>query len=69
MNRAVATASKLPAFLIPCPQCGGRMTIRLVKPDMFAEGVDDIIHGCNGCGAELTRSVKRASQRKSEARG
>jgi hypothetical protein len=28
-----------------------------------------LIHRCNGCGAELTRSVKRARQRKRELRG
>jgi hypothetical protein len=60
MNRALATASKLPAFLIPCPLCGGRMAIRLVTPTIFADDVDDITHSCNGCGAELTRTVKRA---------
>jgi predicted RNA-binding Zn-ribbon protein involved in translation (DUF1610 family) len=62
MNSAIAAASKLPAFLIPCPQCGGRMAIKLIAPVMFAEDVDDITHRCNGCGAELTRSVKRADR-------
>jgi hypothetical protein len=62
MNRAIATASNLPAFLIPCPTCAGRMKVKLVMPAMFAEGVDDVTHRCDGCGAELTRSVKRSDR-------
>jgi len=45
------------------------MAIRLVKPAMLAEDVDDITHRCHGCGAELTRSVKRDSRRSNAARG
>jgi hypothetical protein len=67
MNRAIASESRLPALLIPCAQCGGRMAIRLIKPAMFADDVEDIIHRCDGCGAELTRSVKRLSHGKSRA--
>jgi hypothetical protein len=39
------------------------MAITRVKPAIFADDVDDITHCCNGCGAELTRSVERATQR------
>jgi C4-type Zn-finger protein len=58
MNRQLAGHSKLPAFLIPCPGCGGRMAIRLIKPAPYASDVEDITHRCDGCGAELTRTVK-----------
>jgi len=60
MSPSAVAASNLPAFIIPCPQCGGRMVVRLVAPAMFADDIDDITHRCEGCGAELTRSVKRA---------
>jgi hypothetical protein len=69
MNRAAIAASSLPGFLIPCPACAGRMKIKLIRPAMFAEDVDDVTHRCDGCGAELTRSIRRAKPGEEAPRG
>jgi DNA-directed RNA polymerase subunit RPC12/RpoP len=44
----------------PCPTCERRMTVKQVTPVLFASGLDDVIYGCEKCGAEVKRTVKRA---------
>jgi DNA-directed RNA polymerase subunit RPC12/RpoP len=43
-----------------CPKCQRRMTIKQVAPVLFAPNVDDVVYGCEDCGTEIKRSVKRA---------
>ena len=43
-----------------CPQCQRRMTVKQVSPVLFASGLDDVVYGCEGCGTEAKRTVKRA---------
>lgn len=43
-----------------CPQCQGRMTLKQVSPVLFASSFDDVVFGCNHCGTETKRTVKRA---------
>ena len=43
-----------------CPQCERRMTIKQVAPVLFASNLDDVIYGCEKCGTEAKRTVKRA---------
>ena len=42
-----------------CPTCQRRMTVKQVTPVLFASGMDDMIFGCEGCGTEAKRTVKR----------
>jgi hypothetical protein len=43
-----------------CPKCTRRMTVKQVSPVLFAATVDDVIYGCEDCGTEVKRTVKRA---------
>ena len=43
-----------------CPQCQSLMTVQQVSPALFASDIDDIVYGCEGCGTEAQRTVKRA---------
>ena len=43
----------------PCPKCSRPMTVKQITPVLFASTVDDIIFGCDECGTELKRTVKR----------
>lgn len=42
-----------------CPQCQRRMTVRQISPVLFASELDDVVYGCDGCGAVAKRTVKR----------
>jgi predicted RNA-binding Zn-ribbon protein involved in translation (DUF1610 family) len=57
MNRRTV-ASHLPSFILPCPYCGRRMSIKTVE--RFAAEWDDVTHACIQCGTELVRTVRRA---------
>ena len=43
----------------PCPTCDRRMVVRQVAPVLFASGLDDVIYGCEKCGTEAQRTIKR----------
>jgi RNase P subunit RPR2 len=43
-----------------CPQCDRPMKVKHVMPVLFASKVDDIVYGCDDCGTEAKRTVKRA---------
>jgi predicted RNA-binding Zn-ribbon protein involved in translation (DUF1610 family) len=58
MNRRTI-ASHLPSFILPCPYCGRRMSIKAVE--RFAAEWDDVTHACTQCGTELVRTVRRAT--------
>jgi predicted RNA-binding Zn-ribbon protein involved in translation (DUF1610 family) len=50
--------SHLPSFLLPCPNCGSRMTITAVAPARLANGaisndLEDVTHTCVQCGTVL----------------
>ena len=36
------------------------MTVKQVAPVLFASNLDDVIYGCEKCGTEAKRTVKRA---------
>jgi hypothetical protein len=42
-----------------CPQCQRRMMLKQVSPVLFASDFDDMVFGCDHCGTEAKRSVKR----------
>jgi RNase P subunit RPR2 len=42
-----------------CPQCQRKMTVKQVSPVLFASGVDDVVYGCEDCGTEAKRTIKR----------
>ena len=43
----------------PCPTCERRMAVKQVAPVLFASELDDVIYGCEKCGIEVKRTVKR----------
>ena len=36
------------------------MTVKQVTPVLFASGMDDVVYGCEDCGTEAKRTVKRS---------
>jgi transcription elongation factor Elf1 len=43
-----------------CPNCRRRMTVKQVAPLLFASVLDDVVFGCDECGTETKRTVKRS---------
>lgn len=43
-----------------CPACQRQMEAKRVVPVLFASGLDDVFYGCEPCGTEAKRTVKRA---------
>ena len=43
----------------PCPTCERRMVVRQVMPVLFASGLDDVVYGCEKCGTDAKRTIKR----------
>jgi hypothetical protein len=52
-------ASYLPSFILPCPYCGRRMSVKAAEPTRFAAQFEDVTHACSQCGTELVRTVQR----------
>jgi hypothetical protein len=52
--------SALPSIIIPCPHCLLRMSLRSLRRNNDAELRDEVF-ACDGCGAELVRTVFNAS--------
>ena len=50
---------KGPADPPECPQCNRGMTVKQVTPVLFASELDDVTYGCEKCGTETKRTVKR----------
>jgi hypothetical protein len=42
-----------------CLRCNRPMAMRQVSPVLFAPDVDDVTYGCEECGTQAKRSVKR----------
>ena len=42
-----------------CPACGQRTVLRQVAAGLFASGLDEVIYGCEKCGTEVKRTIKR----------
>jgi hypothetical protein len=36
------------------------MVVRQVMPVLFASGLDEVVYGCEKCGTEAKRTIKRA---------
>ena len=51
---------KRPPTIPICPQCQGMMVVKQVAPVLFASNLDDVVYGCEKCGTEAKRTVKRA---------
>lgn len=60
MNRRITTPATRPNSVVPCPCCGSRMLVKAAEPEQIAEGAA-VIHGCEWCGAELTRVALKAA--------
>jgi hypothetical protein len=63
MHCSDVAPSRLPSLLLPCPHCGHRMVITAVEPASLADGataadLQDVTHGCEQCGTELTRIIR-----------
>ena len=58
MNRLTVSESRLPGLILPCPTCGGRLVMRTLEPTFHSDDVKDVTHGCERCGAELTRTIR-----------
>lgn len=43
-----------------CPKCRRQMTVKQVTPVLFASAMDDVVYGCEECGTEAKRTIKRA---------
>jgi hypothetical protein len=54
--------SSLPSFILPCPYCGRRMSVKGAEPTRFAAQFEDVTHACGQCGTELVRTVQRDPQ-------
>jgi hypothetical protein len=52
-------ASYLPSFILPCPYCGRRMSVKNAEPTRFAAEFEDVTHACGQCGTELVRTIQR----------
>jgi hypothetical protein len=50
---------KRPATIPACPQCQVHMTVKQASPVLFASNLDDVVYGCEKCGTEAKRTVKR----------
>ena len=42
-----------------CPKCQRRMEVKQITPVLFAQKLDDVVYGCDRCGTEAKRTVKR----------
>jgi hypothetical protein len=60
MVRQRSSRSGLPTMMMPCLHCGGRFIAVPVDPAPSADDFEDIIHRCNQCEAEVTRTVSRS---------
>jgi hypothetical protein len=63
MAQPIAPHSGLPTFIMPCPQCRQRMSMKSVSPSLYAPELEDITHACDNCGSELVRTVKAGKPR------
>lgn len=53
-------SSALPSIIIPCPRCFAHMSFRSPRRDEDGD-LRDEVYKCDGCGAELVRTVFRAA--------
>jgi hypothetical protein len=63
MHYSDVAPSRLPSLLLPCPNRRHRMVITTVEPAFLADGatangLQDVTHGCEQCGTELTRIIR-----------
>jgi hypothetical protein len=63
MHCSEVAPSCLPSLFLPCPHCGHRMVITAVEPAFLPDGatandLQDVTHGCEQCGTELTRIMR-----------
>ena len=61
MRTQIAPPSYLPGMLLPCPSCGGRITIKSAEPDGIDKDLQNITHQCAHCGTQLIRTIIRLS--------
>jgi hypothetical protein len=61
MRTQIAPPSYLPSMLLPCPSCGGRITIKSAEPDAIDKDLQNITHQCAHCSTQLIRTIIRWS--------
>jgi thymidine kinase len=44
--------------LVRCSGCVRPMTVKIVKPIMFADALDEVTYVCEQCGTETKRNMK-----------
>lgn len=54
-----SSGPKNPGAHPACPQCQQLMTVKQVSPVLFASDLDDVVYGCETCGTDAKRTVKR----------
>jgi hypothetical protein len=44
-----------------CPNCKSDMTVVMITPLLFFDGLDEVTYGCTQCSVEVTRTFSHAS--------
>jgi hypothetical protein len=58
-SQAVASPSRLPSLIMPCPACTGRLTFRTVKATKPPSDLEDTIYACERCETQVIRTTFR----------
>lgn len=61
MHLQKLTSSQLPSLIMPCPVCTGRLVFKAVMVSKPASEVEDHVHACDRCGAQVIRTTRRRS--------
>ena len=62
MHRQKAASSQLPSLIMPCPVCTGRLVFQTVTPTKPPSELEDHVHACESCGAQVIRTTLRRSK-------
>lgn len=62
MKRQKLASSQLPSLIMPCPVCTGRLVFRGVTATKPPSDVEDHVHACESCGAQVIRTTLRRSK-------
>lgn len=62
MKRQKLASSQLPSLIMPCPVCTGRLVFKGVMATKPPSDVEDRVHACESCGAQVIRTTLRRSK-------
>jgi len=62
MSPQKLAASQLPSLIMPCPVCTGRLVFKGITATRPPSEVEDHVHACERCGAQVIRTTRRASK-------